>query len=112
MAFIAAMAFGLIRPDGREPALNAWTLPSPRSRANASAIWLRLEFSTQTKRMVFTTSFPQLFATRTRDAASTLNYLFHETKTLIEERPHTQVNEPIIDANALTSRFHNAQIRQ
>src|SRR5881392_3187283 len=43
------MARGLILPDGREPALYA-SMPSPPCRrANASAIWLRLLFSTQTK---------------------------------------------------------------
>jgi len=36
-------------PDGREPALYASTFPGPWMRAKASAIWLRLEFSTQTK---------------------------------------------------------------
>ena len=38
----------LTRPDGREPALRASTPAPPKRRANASAIWLRLEFSTHT----------------------------------------------------------------
>src|SRR6185437_4472804 len=41
-------ARGLTRPDGREPALYASTRPAPCMRAKASAIWLRLLFSTQT----------------------------------------------------------------
>ena len=47
------IAFGLIRPDGFDPALDASTPSPPWMRANASAIWLRLEFSTHTKRMRF-----------------------------------------------------------
>src|SRR5690606_10071843 len=47
------IAFGLIRPDGREPALNASTSAPPCMRANASAIWLRLAFSTQTNNTRF-----------------------------------------------------------
>src|SRR4051794_24525581 len=47
------MAFGLTRPDGREPALYTSTLAPPWMRANACAIWLRQEFSTQTNRMRF-----------------------------------------------------------
>src|SRR5689334_6253584 len=43
-------ARGLITPDGRDPALNASMASPPRARANASAIWLRFEFSTQTNR--------------------------------------------------------------
>src|SRR5947209_8515377 len=50
-------ARGLIRPDGREPALNASTVPAPWMRAKASAIWLRLLFSTQTKTMRFMSCF-------------------------------------------------------
>src|ERR1051326_6207625 len=46
---MAAIALGLMRPDGREPALNASTRSPPWIWANASAIWLRFEFSTQTK---------------------------------------------------------------
>src|SRR3546814_3882806 len=46
-------AFGLIRPDGRDPALRASTCAPPCMRAKASAIWLRLEFSMQTKRTRF-----------------------------------------------------------
>ena len=42
------IAFGLIRPDGFEPALSASTASPPWRRAKASAIWLRLEFSTHT----------------------------------------------------------------
>src|ERR1044071_8066420 len=42
-------ARGLPRPDGREPALKASTRSPPCRRANASAIWLRQEFSTHTK---------------------------------------------------------------
>src|SRR5687767_7280802 len=45
---MAATAFGLTRPDGRDPAECASTSGPPYMRANASAIWLRLEFSTQT----------------------------------------------------------------
>src|SRR5437764_14811144 len=47
------MDFGLTRPEGREPALCASTRPWPWMRAKASAIWLRLEFSTQTNRTCF-----------------------------------------------------------
>lgn len=47
------MALGLIRPDGRDPALKACMEDAPSIRAKASAIWLRLEFSTQTKRIDF-----------------------------------------------------------
>src|SRR5438270_5601047 len=50
---MAATARGLICPDGREPALTASTRPPPWRRAKASAIWLRLLFSTQTKRTRF-----------------------------------------------------------
>src|SRR5262249_34159266 len=46
-----ATARALTCPDGREPALCASTQPCPCSRANASAIWLRQEFSTHTNRM-------------------------------------------------------------
>src|SRR5688500_6213040 len=42
------IAFGLITPEGLEPALKASTPSPPNLRAKASAIWLRLEFSTQT----------------------------------------------------------------
>src|SRR5262245_53061881 len=48
---MASTALGLIRPDGREPALKARTRWPPWMWAKASAIWLRFEFSTQTKRM-------------------------------------------------------------
>src|SRR3954454_20215120 len=47
---MASMALGLTRPEGREPALWASTRPAPWMRAKASAIWLRLLFSTQTNR--------------------------------------------------------------
>src|SRR5882724_2764124 len=47
---MASIAWGLIIPDGFEPALKATTESPPWMRANASAIWLRFEFSTQTKR--------------------------------------------------------------
>src|SRR5947199_3435640 len=46
-----ATARGLTTPEGREPALWASTPSPPWRRANASAIWLRLAFSTHTKRM-------------------------------------------------------------
>src|SRR6185437_5251753 len=46
-------AFGWIRPDGAEPALKASIAPTPWMRAKASAIWLRLAFSTQTNRTRF-----------------------------------------------------------
>src|SRR6185312_9698509 len=46
-------AFGWIRPDGAEPALKASTASPPWMRAKASAIWLRLAFSTQTNRTRF-----------------------------------------------------------
>src|SRR5690606_27246729 len=46
-------AFGLIRPEGREPALSASTSAPPWMRAQASAIWLRLAFSMQTNRIRF-----------------------------------------------------------
>src|SRR5687768_15311768 len=42
-----ATALGLTAPDGRDPALQAST--PAILRANASASWLRQEFSTQTK---------------------------------------------------------------
>src|SRR5262245_56943066 len=45
---MAATAFGLTTPDGRDPALYASTDDPPNMRANASAIWLRLAFSTHT----------------------------------------------------------------
>src|SRR5947207_2921863 len=57
---MAATALGFTRPDGREPALNASTLPAPWTRANASAIWLRFEFSTQTKSTRFTDTPPSM----------------------------------------------------
>jgi hypothetical protein len=44
---MASTAFGLIRPDGREPALNASTGPATCILANVSVIWLLFEFSTQ-----------------------------------------------------------------
>jgi hypothetical protein len=47
------MAFGLICPDGPESALRASMASPPWICANASAIWLRLEFSTQTTRARF-----------------------------------------------------------
>src|SRR5215210_3670189 len=47
------MARGLILPEGCEPALTGSTRPAPWRRANASAIWLRLLFSTQTNRIRF-----------------------------------------------------------
>src|SRR6185312_5395371 len=47
-------AFGLILPAGAEPALSASTASPPWICAKASAIWLRLAFSTQTNRMRFT----------------------------------------------------------
>src|SRR5438876_6600858 len=45
---MASIALGFTQPEGREPALAASTC-SPCMRAKASAIWLRLVFSTQTK---------------------------------------------------------------
>src|SRR5574337_1118367 len=53
---MAAMALGLITPDGCEPALYASTALPPSMRANASAIWLRFEFSTHTNRTRLTNS--------------------------------------------------------
>src|SRR5437870_3912313 len=50
---MAAMAFGWTASAGWQPALYASTQPSPHMRANASAIWLRLQFSLQTKRTRF-----------------------------------------------------------
>src|SRR5687768_1333532 len=55
---IAATAFGLTFPDGFDPALQASIVSPPSIRANASAIWLRLEFSTQTNRTRFIRSSP------------------------------------------------------
>src|SRR5688572_25023510 len=52
------IAFGLMTPEGREPALIASTPSPPSIRANASAIWLRLAFSTHTKRTRFFTDGP------------------------------------------------------
>src|SRR5438128_2069367 len=46
-----SIALGFTRPEGREPLLQASTPPAPCMRAKASAIWLRLLFSMQTKRM-------------------------------------------------------------
>src|SRR5262249_22763537 len=51
--FIDSIAFGSTAPAGREPALYASTASPPSIRANASAIWLRLTFSTHTKRIRF-----------------------------------------------------------
>src|SRR5207249_7301284 len=47
---MAAMALGWTAFAGRQPALCASTRSPPYIRANASAIWLRLQFSLQTKR--------------------------------------------------------------
>src|SRR5215831_18231096 len=55
---MASTALGLTRPEGREPALEASTFPPPCMRANASAIWLRFEFSTHTKTTRFTSNPP------------------------------------------------------
>src|SRR6478735_313599 len=52
------MAFGFTTPEGREPALNASTSAPPSMRANASAIWLRLAFSTQTNNTRFIRNTP------------------------------------------------------
>src|SRR5690349_10260516 len=52
-------ARGLMRPDGAEPALHASTASPPWRRAKASAIWLRLAFSTQTNRTRFFIDPPQ-----------------------------------------------------
>src|SRR6266566_583080 len=41
---------GRMCPSGRDPALEARTLPRPRWFASASAIWLRQELPMQTKR--------------------------------------------------------------
>src|SRR5215203_1466346 len=48
-----SIAFGFTFPDGREPAEKASTFPPPCIRANASAIWLRQEFSTHTNKTRF-----------------------------------------------------------
>src|SRR6478672_11937462 len=53
------MAFGFTTPEGREPALNASTSAPPSMRANASAIWLRLAFSTQTNNTRFISNTPR-----------------------------------------------------
>src|SRR5437667_12845008 len=45
-----ATALGLTWPEGREPPLCGSTASPPCMRAKASAIWLRLLFSMQTKR--------------------------------------------------------------
>ena len=50
------IALGLMRPDGADPALAASTDAPPCMRAKASAIWLRLEFSTQTNSTRFMVS--------------------------------------------------------
>src|SRR6266536_2098412 len=50
---MASTAFGWTRPAGREPALYASTQPAPYMRAKASAIWLRLQFSTQMNKTRF-----------------------------------------------------------
>src|SRR3989344_7202087 len=51
---MASMAFGLTPPEGLEPALYASTCGPPSILANASAIWLRFEFSTHTNSTRFT----------------------------------------------------------
>src|SRR5687768_25729 len=67
------IAFGLITPDGFEPALKASTASPPWMRAKASAIWLRLEFSTQTKRTRFLVAMAgSLVGDSARSAASRL----------------------------------------
>jgi hypothetical protein len=43
--------------DGRGPALQASTLPALWMRANASAIWLNLQFSMQTNKICFNPRF-------------------------------------------------------
>ena len=53
------MALGLMRPEGFDPALSASTPSPPSIRAKASAIWLRLEFSTHTKSTRFIVGDPQ-----------------------------------------------------
>src|SRR5690606_24044683 len=61
-------ARGLTRPEGREPALSASTPSPPWMRANASAIWLRFEFSTHTKSTRFLAPTTISAATRLRRA--------------------------------------------
>src|SRR3990167_9414696 len=60
------MAFGLICPEGFEPALSASTASPPWMCAKASAIWLRLEFSTQTNN----TRFMEISSVRQKSAAA------------------------------------------
>src|SRR5437764_133856 len=55
---MASTAFGLTTPDGRDPALYASTAGPPSMRANASAIWLRLAFSTHTNSSRLTVLMP------------------------------------------------------
>src|SRR5690606_30350347 len=55
-------------PEGREPALSASTPSPPWMRANASAIWLRFEFSTHTKSTRFLAPATISAATRLRRA--------------------------------------------
>src|SRR5690606_8950803 len=61
-------ARGLPRPEGREPALRASTPSPPWMRANASAIWLRFEFSTHTNSTRFLGPATISAATRLRRA--------------------------------------------
>ena len=42
-------ALGATISAGTAPALDAWTLPSPKALARPSAIWLRHELPTHTK---------------------------------------------------------------
>jgi len=50
---MAWMALGFTTPDGDEPALEASRTCRPWIFVNASAIWLRLEFSVHTNRTLF-----------------------------------------------------------
>ena len=50
---LASIDIGLTKPEGFEPALYDSTISLPRFLAQASAIWLRHEFSTHTNNIVF-----------------------------------------------------------
>src|SRR5208282_2954142 len=143
---MASIALGLIRPDGREPALNASTFSAPWIRANASAIWLRFEFSTHTKTTFFTSNPPSVasgtpsicpylttpaptpgaepgpstprrchpvpafssVAAVSTSAPVPRADLFHEAQALIQQRPHAQVHDSVVDAVSVASGSEDA----
>src|ERR1019366_9324897 len=116
---MASMAFGFTRPDGREPALNDSTFPAPWMRANASAIWLRFEFSTQTNTTFFTDPSPfvrgcasnnAFSSARSKATTATVSHLFHRAKPLVQKGSHAQVHEPIMDVVILPPRCEDTKV--